>query len=110
MIDAAITDGSVYASSLLWMIHNSSQSMDQVGNSWTDGAAPWNDTYLCADGHYVNICALEPKFYQLLLERLGLNEELCLSHQWLQEAWPQWRVVLAQKFASEPRQYWCDLL
>tara|TARA_B110000967_G_C18594929_1_gene416310 strand:- start:180 stop:683 length:504 start_codon:yes stop_codon:yes gene_type:complete len=84
--------------------------MDQVGNSWTDGAAPWNDTYLCADGHYVNICALEPKFYQLLLERLGLNKELCLSHQWQQETWPQGRAVLAQKFASEPRQYWCDLL
>jgi alpha-methylacyl-CoA racemase len=110
VVDAAITDGSVYASSLLWMMHNSSQSTDQVGNSWTDGAAPWNDTYLCADGHYVNICALEPKFYLLLLERLGLNEELCLSHQWQQETWPQGRVVLAHKFASESRQYWCDLL
>jgi alpha-methylacyl-CoA racemase len=110
VVDAAITDGSVYASSLLWMIHNSSQNTDQVGHSWTDGAAPWNDTYLCADGHYVNICALEPKFYQLLLERLELTDKLCFEHQWQQHSWPQGRLELAQKFASQTRQYWCDLL
>jgi len=110
VVDAAITDGSVYASSLLWMIHNSSRSTDQVGSSWTDGAAPWNDTYVCSDGHYINICALEPKFYRLLLERLDLTETDCVEHQWQEQSWPQARVVFTQKFASQTRAYWCDIL
>ena len=110
VIDAAITDGCVYASSLLWMIHNSSHSADQVGTSWTDGAAPWNDSYVCSDGHYINICALEPKFYGLLLDRLGLTQTGCFEHQWQEQSWPQARVTLSQKFASQTRHYWCGQL
>ena len=110
VVDAAITDGCVYASSLLWMIHNSSHATDQVGASWTDGAAPWNDTYVCSDGHCINICALEPKFYRLLLERLNLTQKGCFEHQWQEQSWPQARLALTQKFASETRQFWCDLL
>ena len=110
VIDVAMTDGSVYASSLLWMIHNSSHSADKVGTSWTDGAAPWNDSYVCSDGHYINICALDPKFYRLLLERLGLTQKGCFEHQWEEQSWPEARVALSQKFASQTRHYWCGQL
>ncbi len=110
VVDAAITDGSAYASSLLWMMHNTGQLPQQTGQSWADGAAPWNDTYVCADGLYVNICALEPKFYQLLLEQLGLLHEPSLLSQWDKTLWPQAQQQLAQVFASQSRQHWCDLL
>src|SRR5271167_190132 len=33
--------------------------------------SPFYDAYLCADGRYVTIGALEPQFYALLLEKLG---------------------------------------
>jgi crotonobetainyl-CoA:carnitine CoA-transferase CaiB-like acyl-CoA transferase len=110
VVDAAITDGCAYGSSLLWMITNASQSNSEVGGSWTKGAAPWNDTYRCSDGHFINVCALEPKFFSLLLELLELNKEACFKDQWQQQAWPQGQLVLTQKFASQTRQYWCDLL
>lgn len=110
VVDAAITDGSAYASSLLWMMHNTGQLPLQTGQSWADGAAPWNDTYECADGLYVTICALEPKFYQLLLEHLDLLHEPNLRNQWDKTLWPQAQQQLAQVFASQSRKHWCDLL
>jgi crotonobetainyl-CoA:carnitine CoA-transferase CaiB-like acyl-CoA transferase len=110
VVDAAITDGSAYASSLLWMMHNTGQLPHQTGESWADGAAPWNDTYVCADGLYVNICALEPKFYQLLIEHLALLHEPSLRNQWDKTMWPQAQQQLARVFASQSRQHWCDLL
>ncbi|HCH31396.1 MAG TPA: CoA transferase [Oceanospirillaceae bacterium] len=110
VVDAAITDGSAYASSLLWMMHNSGQLPQQTGESWADGAAPWNDTYECADGLYVNICALEPKFYHLLLEHLELMHEPSLRDQWDKALWPQAQQLLARVFASQSRKHWCDLL
>jgi len=110
VVDAAITDGSAYASSLLWMMHNTGQLPEQTGQSWVDGAAPWNDTYICADGLYVNICSLEPNFYQLLLQQLGLTGEPCLQHQWQQQDWPQARQLLKQVFAGQSQAHWCELL
>ncbi len=36
--------------------------------------SPFYDAYRCADGRYVTIGALEPQFYALLLEKLGLAD------------------------------------
>jgi crotonobetainyl-CoA:carnitine CoA-transferase CaiB-like acyl-CoA transferase len=110
VVDAAMCNGSAYMSSLLWMMRNTGQVKEPAGQGWADGAAPWSQTYSCADGLHINICSLEPPFYQLLIEKLQLTDNPLFAKQWDKQSWPQGRQVMADLFASQPRQHWCDLL
>jgi crotonobetainyl-CoA:carnitine CoA-transferase CaiB-like acyl-CoA transferase len=110
VVDAAITDGSAYISSLLMMMRNTGQLQEELGTGWADGGAPWSDTYATADGKFVNICALEPKFYQELLERLQLTDNPLFANQWDMARWPEGKVAMAELFATKTRDEWCDLL
>ena len=49
VVDAAITDGAAYISTLLWGMHNSGQMTDVPGSGWADFGSPWHDTYQCSD-------------------------------------------------------------
>jgi alpha-methylacyl-CoA racemase len=44
----------------------------EPGNNLLDGGAPFYRTYLCKEGGYMAVGALEPKFYEKFLEGLGL--------------------------------------
>ncbi len=110
VIDSAITDGSAYISSLLWMMHNTGQIQDEPGVGWADWGSPWHDTYECADGNYVTVCALEPQFYQELVERLELTDNPVFASQWDTAQWPRGKQELKNLFLGKTRQQWCDLL
>jgi crotonobetainyl-CoA:carnitine CoA-transferase CaiB-like acyl-CoA transferase len=110
VIDSAITDGSAYISSLLWMMHNTGQVRDEPGRGWADFGSPWHDTYECADGKYVTVCALEPQFYQELVERLELTDNPIFADQWDTAQWPSGKRELKNLFLGKTRQQWCDLL
>ncbi len=110
VIDSAITDGSAYISSLLWMMHNTGQVQNEPGRGWADWGSPWHDTYECADGKYVTVCALEPQFYQELVERLELTDNPIFANQWDTTQWPSGKRELKNLFLGKTRQQWCDLL
>jgi len=110
IIDAAITDGSAYISSLLWAMYNGGQLTDKLGSSWADGGTPWSDTYQCRDGKYVNVCALEPQFYAEFINLMGLADNPMFSAQWNKKSWPEAKTELAALFKTKTREQWCDLL
>ncbi len=110
VVDAAITDGSAYISTLLMMMRNTGQVQDQLQTGWVDGAAPWSDTYQCADGGYITVCALEPQFYQELLSRLELTDNPLFAQQWDTTTWAEGRECLASIFLGKTRDQWCELL
>lgn len=111
VVDAAITDGSAYISSLLMMMRNTGQLQDRLQTGWADGAAPWSDTYACADeGKYITVCALEPQFYAELLQRLELSDNPLFTNQWDVAQWPEGKRVIAEIFKGKTRAQWCELL
>ncbi len=110
VVDAAITDGSAYLSTLLWMMRNTGQIRDELGSGWADGGAPWNATYRCADGGFITLCPLEPQFYKELLQALDLVGEPLFVEQWNRKQWPQAKAMLAERFLTRTRDQWCDLL
>ncbi|HDY83220.1 MAG TPA: CoA transferase, partial [Halieaceae bacterium] len=110
VIDSAITDGSAYISSLLWMMHNTGQVQDELGKGWPDFGSPWHDTYECADGKYVTVCSLEPQFYAELVERMGLADNPVFANQWDSSQWPEGKAQVKALFLGKTRQEWCDLL
>ncbi len=110
VVDTAISDTSAYMSSLLWSLRYMGQLQPEVGQSWPDGASPWNDTYQTKDDKFITICALEPKFYAELLQRLDLSEHAAFAQQWDTQSWPEAKQVIADVFAAKTRDEWDELL
>ena len=109
VVDAAIVDG---AASLLTFIYAALARggwRDERGNNLLDGAAPFYTTYRCADGEYIAVGALEPQFHEVLIARLGLDQE-AFKDRLNPESWPRLRHVLQQTFAQRTRREWCELL
>ena len=103
VVDAAMVDG---VSSLLAMTYGFSASgfwNDERGTNLLDGGAPFYDTYECADGEYIAIGALEPQFWSVVVEQLGLQD---LPDQNDRSSWPQQRERLAAAFATRTRDEW----
>ena len=71
--------------------------------------APFYDVYRCADGECVTIGALEPPFYALLVERLGLTD-VDPASQYDRARWPALKARFAEVFARQPSAHWRALL
>jgi alpha-methylacyl-CoA racemase len=71
--------------------------------------SPFYDVYACEDGRYVTIGALEPQFYALLLEKLGLAD-VDPKTQYDTTAWPSLKERLRVLFLSRPSAHWRELL
>ncbi len=110
VIDAAMTDGSALLSGMVWALSAAGRWQDQAGHNLLDGGAHFYDTYACADGKYVAVGAIEPAFYTLLRQKLGLEEDTAFDAQHDPAAWPRLRQRLAALFLTRPRDAWCALL
>ncbi len=110
VVDCAIVDG---AASLMAPIHWLRQSgrWDAAHRQANilDGGAFFYGAYTCADGKFFTIGAIEPQFYALLREKLGLSG-VEWDNPYDAARWPQLRQKLAAIFASQPRDHWCALL
>lgn len=71
--------------------------------------SPFYDVYRCADGGFVTLGAIEPQFYSLLVQKLGLSD-VDLAAQFDTAAWPALKDRMRALFLTQPRQHWCDLL
>ncbi len=109
VVDAAIVDGSAHMMNLLMSLRAAGGLPDVRGRSMLDGAHFYS-VYQCADGKWISLGPLEPKFYALLLEKLGLANDPAMQAQHDATAWPEQRHRLAQLFRMQPRSHWVELL
>ena len=101
VIDCAMTDGSALLASLTWGLYARGLWEDRTGVNRIDSGAPYYDTYETSDGKWVAIGALEPQFYALLQEKMGLSER---------QDDPALKDRLAALFRTRSRDQWCALL
>jgi acetyl-CoA hydrolase len=109
VVDAAIVDGSAHMMSLLLALQAGGRFERTRGRSMIDGPH-WYNAYRCADGEFITVGALEPKFYRELRERLGLADDPAYATQHDAAQWPALRERLAALFATRDRAAWCTLL
>lgn len=109
VVDAAIVDGSAHMMNLLLALRGAGGLPDERGKSMLDGSH-FYDVYQCADGRWISVGPLEPKFHALLLEKLGLAGEDLFAVQYDQGRWPEAKRRLAAVFAARPREHWRALL
>jgi len=109
VVDAAIVDG---VNSLMTfftgLLPGKLLSLARERNPLA-GGAPNYRCYLCADGRYLAVGALEPHFYATLLKTIGARPGLVdeLAHV---AHWPRQCQELAALFRTRTRDAWCELL
>ena len=108
VVDAAMIDGASMLAHMLWSMYGGGAWNSRRGENFLDGGAPFYDTYECADGGYMAVGAVEPRFYQRLLEGLDLaGQDLPPQHD--RSGWPTLRDRLTEAFLAQPRQHWTDV-
>ena len=110
VVDAAMIDGTAL---MLWLqfglLAAGGWNCDRRESNLLDGGAYFYDTYETADGKFVAIGALEPKFYENLLDLMGLDRSR-FADRGDRRRWPELRRELAEIFRSRTRDEWCALL
>ena len=117
VIDAAMVDASNAAMATFHSFRAIGLWDEQPGTHFLSGAAHFYGTYETRDKRFISIGPLEPKFYELLLEELGLNDERFRSAGFSLNAdemdssqWEPLRKELEAVFRTRTRDEWCDLL
>lgn len=108
VVDAAMVDGSAILMAPLFGAFASGFWSSERGTNLLDSGAPFYDCYRCADGGYVAVGAIEPKFYDQLLVGLGMDDDGTLPDQHDQERWPELRQRFADAFEERARDEWAE--
>jgi len=74
-----------------------------------DGGAHFYDTYECSDGKFISIGSIEPQFYALLLEKLGIDDAE-FADQNNRALWPALKTKMAAVIAGKTRDEWCAVM
>jgi alpha-methylacyl-CoA racemase len=109
VVDAAMIDGVGLLLAMTWSMRNAGAWSDERASNLLDGGAPFYDTYLCADGRYVALGALEPAFYAAFLDGIGtVADTRDWPAQYDRWQWPQLRAKIAAAFLVRTRDQWAD--
>jgi alpha-methylacyl-CoA racemase len=103
-----MVDGVALISQMLWEMRGNGAWTGGRGENLLDSGAPFYDTYMCADGRFVAVGALEPQFYRALIDKLGLQED-DLPPQSDPDGWPELRARFASVFLSHTRDSWVEV-
>ncbi len=105
VVDTAMVDGVASLAAVFYAMAASGFHGPERGSNLFDGGAPFYAVYDCADGRSVSVAPIEPPFYALLLDGLGLAEE-ALPDQYDQARWPELQARLAEVFLTRTRDEW----
>lgn len=110
VVDAAISDCTAHLSTMLHGLMHNDRWRDQRGTNLLDGAAHHYNTYQCADGEWISIGSLEPKFHAEFLQRMQLQNDVDFKDYQRPEHWPKLKKKLSAIFAEKDSPEWCALL
>ena len=109
VVDAAMVDG---AATLMTMFHGM-RAMgvwnDERGTNLLDTGAHFYDIYETADGKYVTIAPIEPQFWAVLMEKLGLDAATLPDRDDASQ-WDALIAILRDVFLTKTRDEWQELL
>jgi alpha-methylacyl-CoA racemase len=109
VVDAAMLDGTNLMGAMIFGFRSMRQWSLERGRNWIDGSAPYYGCYECADGRYVAIGPIEPHFFAILVDKLGVDAHVFRDVANI-ECWPTLRAKLAEIFRLRSRADWCALL
>jgi len=108
VVDAAMVDGAASLGAALYGLLDAGLWHDRRAGNLLDGGVPWYDSYETSDGKHVAIGPLEPRFYETMLDLVGLTDPSLRDRG--EANWPRLRVAFAALFRTRTREEWCALL
>jgi len=105
VVDAAMVDGAsmLAAPTTAWLA--AGLWTEDRGSNLIDGGAPFYDTYQTADGGFVAVACLEPKFFAEFARLLPLDTRLA-ERQYDRETWQEMRAAIAARLRERSRDAW----
>ena len=106
VVDAAIVDGTAHLSAMFASMLASGFAHERRAANLLDGGAPFYDIYETSDGRHMSVGALEPQFYAVLLEGLGLvdapdRDDLA--------QWPALKAAFTARFKEKSQAEWTEI-
>ncbi len=108
VVDAAVVDG---VASMMTSFHGLVSAglwREERGSNFADGHAPFYDSYRCRDGSWIAVGPIERKFFEQLLQGLGLDPALA-GDVASEPARSALRRQIGDRFAEHPREHWCRI-
>ena len=105
VVDAAMIDGTASMMHLVYGFHFQKTWNEERGTNVLDSGAHFYEVYETADGKYMSVGAIEPQFYSVLIETLGLADEE-LPHQYDRPQWPAMKERFKAIFRNKTRDEW----
>jgi alpha-methylacyl-CoA racemase len=110
VVDAAMVDGAGTLMASIFAALQAGFFSEKRGENILDGGAPFYDTYETKDGKFVSVGALEPQFYQILIEKLGLQGSSPPPFAHMQAThWEALRPKMEEIFLTRTRDEWCEI-
>ncbi len=109
VVDAAMVDGTISLLTPYYAMAARGLHTAERGTNLFDGGSPYYNVYETRDGRYVSIAPIEPHFYAVLVEKLGLDPAT-LPDREDRAHWPALRERFAEVFRTRTRDEWCALL
>ena len=110
VVDAAMIDGVATMSGL---IHQMRSGMgywqDDPAHNHFLNTSPFYEVFECADGKHITLGAIEPQFYALLLQKLGLTDA-DPKRQYKTSDWPALKARVAEVVRGKTQAQWCEEL
>lgn len=105
VVDASMVDGAAYLLTAMYGLFAQGIWRDERGTNILDTGAPWYDVYETKDGKWLSVGAIEKRFYDEFIAKLGLDAAaLPLQHD--RNRWPQLRRIFEETIRGRTRAEW----
>ena len=107
VVDAAIVDGTAHLSAMTLSFLAAGNLREQRASNLLDGGAPYYDVYETSDGKHMAVGPLEPQFYELFVDLLGIRS--AAPDRYDLSRYPELRKVIADAFAVRSQAEWVEV-
>ncbi|MDG2092032.1 MAG: CaiB/BaiF CoA-transferase family protein [SAR86 cluster bacterium] len=108
VVDSAMIDGTSMLMSFFYSFNQMGYWEDERESNLLDGGAHFYDTYECADGRFLAIGSIEPKFYSIFLEKLEITDKDFLN-QMDKGKWPKLKDKVSKIILTKTRDDWAAI-
>jgi alpha-methylacyl-CoA racemase len=107
VVDAAIVDGTASLNAMGAAFLASGTFKEERAANLLDGGAPYYDIYETADGKHMSVGALEPQFYDVFVDLLGIREEAPDRYDF--DRAEELRSIIAARFLELTQAEWAKV-
>lgn len=105
VVDCAMVEGAAYVGSWLYRSRELPVWGNIRGENFLDSGNHSYDTYETKDGKYMSVGALEPQFYQTLLQGLELDPDTVDQISDIEKS----QKIFTEVFKRKTQQEWCEI-